>query len=374
MTADGPADVTSVADTRVTTPEEVGIEASAGFRLMVREIVSETHDSRSVVFDVPAEHAERFRYAPGQFLTVRVPGAADGSIEARCYSLASVPELDECLTVTVKRVAGGAVSNWICDNLEPGREVDVLPPAGRFTPRSLDKDLLLFAGGSGITPIMSIARSVLERGTGTAVLLYANRDERSVIFADRLRDLCSRHPDRFTVIHLLESVEGLPSVARLRALAAPYIGRDGAFVCGPAPFMDAVIEALGEAGMPRERVVVERFLSLATDPFAAPSVRIVPTDSREDSDAPALTVTLNGERHVMRWPRGTPLLNLLRGAELDAPFSCREGACSACVCRVVSGEVTMTRNNVLEQEDLDEGYVLACQAHPVTDAIEVSYD
>lgn len=335
---------------------------SAGYRLVVREVVVETHDSRSVVFEVPSEHAERFRYAPGQFLTLRVPGSP-----ARCYSLASAPELDDHLVVTVKRVAGGTVSNWICDHLEPGHEVEVLPPSGRFTPRSLDADLLLFAGGSGITPIMSIARSVLDRGSGSAVLVYANRDDRSVIFADRLRELSARHPDRFTVVHLLESVEGLPTVARLRGLAAPFAGRDRAFVCGPGPFMDAVTLALAEAGMPRERVVVERFASLSGDPFAAAVVEV-------SEDAASLTVTLDDERHELAWPRGTHLLDLLLAAGLAAPFSCREGACSACACRVVSGEVVMSRNDVLEQEDLDEGWVLGCQSRPVTDDVEVTYD
>lgn len=358
----------------VTTPEGPGtpvdIEGSVGIRLRVRDVVVETPDARSVEFEIPPEHADRFRYAPGQFLTVRVPGGS-GRTAARCYSLASAPDLDEHLTVTVKRVAGGAVSNWICDNLEPGHELEVLPPAGRFTPRSLDADLLMFAGGSGITPIMSIARSVLARSAGSVVLVYANRDERSVIFADRLRELSDRHPGRLTVLHLLESVEGLPSVARLRALATPFAGRDAALVCGPAPFMDAVTTALVEVGVPRERVIVERFLSLATDPFAE-TPAAVGTDP--GPDAARLTVTLDGERREMAWPLTTPLLDLLRGAGLEAPFSCREGACSACACKVSGGEVRMIRNDVLEAEDLEEGWVLACQSLPVTDEVEITYD
>jgi 3-ketosteroid 9alpha-monooxygenase subunit B len=351
-----------------TTPEQAGIVGvSAGYRLRVREVVVETADTCSVVLEVPAEHAERFGYLPGQFLTVRVPGGG-GRTAARCYSLAGVPGLDEHLTVTVKRVAGGAVSNWICDNLEPGQELEALPPAGRFTPRSLAADLLLFAAGSGITPIMSIARSVLERGTGSVVLVYANRDEHSMIFADRLRELSDRYPDRLDVQYLLESAEGLPTVARLRALAAPFIGREAAFVCGPAPFMDAVTTALGEAGMPRDRVVVERFLSLASDPFAeAPA-------GGADAGTAHLTVTLDGERRELSWPRTTLLLDLLRGAGLDAPFSCREGRCSACSCKVSAGEVAMTRNDVLEKEDLDEGWVLAYQSLPVSDEVSVTYD
>jgi 3-ketosteroid 9alpha-monooxygenase subunit B len=358
--------------TAVTTPEDAGlVPATAGHRLVVREVVHETADARSVVFEVPADLAERFRYAPGQFLTVRVPGDG-GRSAARCYSLASAPELDEHLTVTVKRVAGGAVSNWICDTLEAGHELEVLPPAGRFTPRTLDADLLLFAGGSGITPIMSITRSVLERGSGSVVMVYANRDESSVIFAGALRELTARFPERLTVLHLLESVEGLPTVARLRALAAPHIDRDAAFICGPGPYMDAVTTALDEAGMAKDRIVVERFLSLSTDPFA--NVPETVADPADDVDAARLTVTLDGERRELAWPRATPLLDLLRAAGMEAPFSCREGACSACACKVKSGEIAMTRNDVLEAEDLDEGWVLGCQAHPVTDQVEVTYD
>jgi 3-ketosteroid 9alpha-monooxygenase subunit B len=354
-----------------TTPEQAGIVGvSGGYRLRVREVVAETAEACSVVLEVPAEHAARFGYLPGQFLTVRVPGSS-GRTAARCYSLAGVPGLDEHLTVTVKRVAGGAVSNWICDNLRAGHELEALPPAGRFTPRSLAADLLLFAAGSGITPIMSIARSVLERGTGSAVLVYANRDEHSVIFATRLRELSERYPDRLDVHHLLETAEGLPTVSRLRELAAPFTDRAAAFVCGPAPFMDAVTAALGEAGMPRDRVVVERFLSLDSDPFTGPAPAPGPVPA---ADAVRLTVTLDGERHDLPWPRTTPLLDLLRGAGLDAPFSCREGRCSSCACRVSSGEVAMTRNEVLEQEDLDDGWVLACQSLPVTDEVEVTYD
>ncbi|GAA4545298.1 ferredoxin--NADP reductase [Pseudonocardia xishanensis] len=368
---DGSAAAAGPSAGAVGTPDEVGVPSSVGYRLRVHEVVTETHDSRSVVLDVPPELAPRFRYAPGQFLTLRVPGGADGTASARCYSLASAPEVDERLTVTVKRVTGGSVSNWICDNLEQGHEVEVLPPAGRFTPRSLDRDLLLLAGGSGITPVMSIARSVLERGQGRVTLLYANRDERSVIFADRLRELSARFADRLTVVHLLQSVEGLPTVERLRGLCAPHVEKDGAFICGPAAFMDTAAQALTGAGMAREKIVVERFVSLASDPFAPPAE---PAAGEETGPSTALTVTLDGVRQTMAWPRGTPLLDLLLAAGLEAPFSCREGACSACACRVESGEVSMTRNDVLEKEDLDEGWVLGCQAYPVTDEVEVSYD
>ncbi|KAA5838030.1 ferredoxin--NADP reductase [Saccharopolyspora hirsuta] len=341
---------------------------SAAHRLRVREVIEETADSRSLVFDVPAGAADRFAYRPGQFLTLRIP-LGDEHV-ARCYSLSSAPGLDEGLKVTVKRVAGGVGSNWLCDHARPGTELEVLPPAGTFTPKSLAGDLLLFAGGSGITPIMSIVRALLHERTGTAVLIYANRDERSVIFADELTALAARHPGRFVPIHLLQSVQGLPTVDEIAALARPFADRDAAYVCGPEPFMDAVTAALGQVGMSRDRVVLEQFRSLSSDPFAGGETAIAPGAEA----AATVSVSLDGEHHELPWPGGTTLLDLLHANGVDAPFSCKEGACSACACRLVSGEVKMLRNEVLEEEDLAEGWVLGCQSVPITEHVEVTYD
>ncbi|WP_219418194.1 ferredoxin--NADP reductase [Pseudonocardia nigra] len=342
-----------------------------GYRLRVRRVVEETADARSIVFEVPAELADRFAYRPGQFLTLRIP-RADGTAVARCYSLASAPGVDADPKVTVKRVTGGCGSNWICDHLEPGQEVEVLPPAGTFTADRLAGDHLFLAGGSGITPVISIIKSVLAEPSGSAVLVYANRDERSVIFASELRELAERHPGRLLVIHLLETVQGLPTADVLAQLLAPFTSRDTAFVCGPAPFMAVATETLSLLGMARERVVVERFRSLTGDPFAEV---VVPASAEESPEAAAtVTVSLDGEQRTLPWPAERTLLELLLADGMDAPFSCKEGACSACACKLVSGEVKMLRNEVLEDEDLAEGWVLACQAVPISDEVEVSYD
>ncbi|QFU92505.1 ferredoxin--NADP reductase [Amycolatopsis sp. YIM 10] len=338
-----------------------------GRRLKVVSVVRETRDAVSVVLDVPADSAAAFRYRPGQFLTVRVP-APSGRWVARCYSLSGAPE-DGPLTITVKRVADGIASSWICEELEPGHEIEVLPPAGNFVPRDEARELLLFAGGSGITPIMSILRARLARPGGSAVLVYANRDDQSVIFADELRALATAHPDRLLVLHLLESVQGLPTVDHLARLCRPSGAADLAMLCGPGPFMEVAADALSRIGVPGDRVVTEKFRSLESDPFAD-----VRTDPVDQEAAATVTVELDGERRTLAWPAQTPLLDLLRGQGMDAPFSCREGACSACACRLLSGEVQMLRNEVLEKEDLAEGYVLACQAVPVTEHIEITYD
>ncbi|MGW1508547.1 2Fe-2S iron-sulfur cluster-binding protein [Streptomyces sp. NPDC002394] len=336
-------------------------------RLRVVEVIAETADAHSLVLQAPPESADRFAYRPGQFLTLKLPGA-DGSPAARCYSLASSPHTGEPLKITVKRVAGGHGSNWVCDRLAAGDELEVLPPAGTFTPDSLDGDLLLVAGGSGITPVLSIAKSVLVEGRGRVVLLYANRDESSVIFRDELRELTEDHPDRLLVIHWLESLQGLPVVEPLAAALAPYADRE-AFVCGPQPLMDAVEQALRTLGASGDRIHRERFFSLGADVFDAPAV---PVDAAGEGGATA-EVELDGETRTVAWPSTAPLLDVLLAAGVDAPYSCREGACSACTCRVVAGEVKMLRNEVLDDQDIAEGYVLACQALPLGDRIEITY-
>ncbi|WP_426367783.1 2Fe-2S iron-sulfur cluster-binding protein [Streptomyces sp. E-08] len=341
--------------------------ASRTHRLRVVEVIAETADAHSLVLQAPPESADRFTYRPGQFLTLKLPGA-DGRPAARCYSLASSPHTGEPLKITVKRVAGGYGSNWVCDRLAAGDELEVLPPAGTFTPDSLDGDLLLVAGGSGITPVLSIAKSALAEGRGRVVLLYANRDESSVVFRDELRALAQDHPHRLLVLHWLESLQGLPSVDRLAAALAPYAGRE-AFVCGPQPLMDAVEQALRTLGAPGDRIHRERFFSLGADVFDAPAVAV---DTAAAGGASA-EIELDGETHTVAWPAAAPLLDVLLAAGVDAPYSCREGACSACTCRVVAGEVTMLRNDVLDDRDIAEGYVLACQAVPLTDRVEITY-
>ena len=337
--------------------------------LTVREVVRETADAHSLVFDGPP-----LPYKPGQFLTLRIP--SDREPTARCYSLSSSPDVDDALKVTVKRTVDGYGSNWVCDNVCAGTQIEVLPPAGKFSPKDLDADLLLLAGGSGITPVISIVKSALVRGTGRVVLVYANRDEASVIFGPELARLSASHPERLVVLHWLESVSGLPTQAQLRELVRPYAAYE-AFICGPGPFMSAVTAALSELGVERRRIHLERFMSLEGNPWQELEGATTPTPSEvAPSAAPAATVhvELDGATSEHPWPAETKLLDLLLARGLDAPYSCRQGNCSACSCRLVEGEVRMLHNAVLEQEDLDEGWRLACQSVPVSDVVKVTYD
>ncbi|MFZ2172573.1 MAG: ferredoxin--NADP reductase [Rhodococcus sp. (in: high G+C Gram-positive bacteria)] len=342
--------------------------SSRSVLVTVAAVVEETPDSRSLVFDLPEARKREFVYKPGQFLTLRIPSELTGSV-ARCYSLASSPFTGELPKVTVKRTAGGYGSNWLCDNVDVGDIIEVLPPAGLFTPATFDDDLLLFAAGSGITPVMSILKSALTEGDRDIVLVYANRDEKSVIFAEELRELSRRHHDRLTVIHWLESVQGLPTPEQLARISA-RLGDHRAFLCGPRPFMDVVHAATALTGVPRDRAHAEVFTSLSGDPFADMAPVEAVTD---EGDTAEVTVRMDGEVHNLTWPRRSTLVDIMIARGLDVPYSCREGECGSCACTVVDGEVAMENAAILDPEDVEDGYILACQARPVSKHVEIEF-
>ncbi|NNH72772.1 ferredoxin--NADP reductase [Nocardia uniformis] len=338
----------------------------------VRDVVAETGDAVTVSFDIPEDLAPRFRYQPGQFLTVRVPSDRTGSV-ARCYSLSSSPHCEDRLAVTVKRTAGGYGSNWICDNLESGDLIGVLEPAGVFTPRSLDEDLLLFAAGSGVTPIMSIAKSVLAAGTGDVVVVYANRDADAVIFGNEFDRLTQRFPQRLTVRHWLENERGLPTVAGLVELARDHRDHD-VFLCGPTGFTAVTLAALGQLGIPEQRVHREQYRSLTDNPFEHTAPAATPTPTGAGKDTATVRVEIDGETHMLNWPRDTKLLDMLLDHGIDAPYVCRESACGTCVCSVKSGRTRMLMNESLIDDELAAGLTLACQTLPESDQLHIAFD
>jgi 3-ketosteroid 9alpha-monooxygenase subunit B len=319
-------------------------------RLRVAEVIAETPDAHSLVLSVPPALAAEFAYRPGQYLTVMVPHD-DGPV-ARCYSLSSSPHTDADLKITIKRVRDGQASNWICDHVRAGQTLELLPPAGEFSPASLDDDLLFLAGGSGITPVMGIIKSVLARGRGRLTLIYANRDERSIIFA---KELAALRGDRLSVTHWLDSERGAPTAATLAATISPSTVRP-TYVCGPEPFVAVARDALQQAGVSDDLVHVERF-----------------EIDQGDSMAATLEVEIDGQTHRLPWPAGKRLLDVVIEAGLNPPFSCRQGHCGACALRLLRGKVELVANEVLEQEDFDEGYTLACQALPRSDEVSVTY-
>lgn len=332
--------------------------------LRVARVIEETADARSLVFDVPEHLGERFRYQPGQFLTLRIP--YEGDWLPRCYSLSSTPLLGEPLRVTIKRVRDGRASNWLCGELQAGQTLEVLPPAGVFVPRSLDDDMLLFGGGSGVTPVFSILRSALLAGHGRILLIYANRDEASVIFRDELKALAGAHPQRLQIVHWLDSVQGIPTVEQLAELARPFTDAQ-AFICGPGPFMDAAVSALKSLGLPGGRVHVERFVSL---PGEGEQPLMV---SSEAAMAAQLSVRLDGEDYSLACDSGETVLAAMERAGLNPPSACRVGGCASCMCTLDSGEVELLHNDALDSGELAEGWILACQAVPTSTHLRIRF-
>nr|WP_234462125.1 2Fe-2S iron-sulfur cluster-binding protein [Stutzerimonas stutzeri] len=345
---------TAVATSLASSPTPVAGEFT---RLRIASRQAETADSCSFILHVPAAQRARFAAQPGQFLTLKVPGAEP--VLLRCYSLSQRPQADGALRITIKRVPGGRASNWLLDNLQAGDCIEALPPAGVFVPRNLDDDLLLLGAGSGITPLMAILQAALVEGSGRVCLFYASRDAASLIFAEELAELAVRYPERLQLRIWLDAEQGVPSGRAIAERIAGWSAAD-AFVCGPQPFMDAASAALVELGVDASRIHLERFA--AAVPTVAPGGR----RSR-------LRVALDGRRHELDVPRGEVLLEAMEHAGLQPPSACRSGVCAACKCRVVEGSVSMRSNQVLSESEVRQGWTLACQAEPRSAELQVEY-
>jgi 3-ketosteroid 9alpha-monooxygenase subunit B len=324
--------------------------------LCVAAVVEETPDARSIVFDVPPALRGEFAYLAGQFLTVRVD--CDGELLQRCYSLSSAPGCDEDPRVTVKRVKGGRVSNWLLARLRAGDRVDVMGPQGRFVLDQTDAPLLFFAAGSGVTPILSLLKTALTTTSRSATLLYANRSADSVIFRDELASLQRASSQRLRVVHRFDGEHGPLDERSVRALGAEHRSAS-CYVCGPGPFMGLVERALVESGVETERIRTERFALGATASPASPS--------QVNGAAPEyVDVELRGSRHRVAYRSGQTLLQAARDAGLDAPYSCEEGFCGCCAADLLEGKVSMAADDALSEAEKRRGMILPCQSRPVT--------
>ncbi|MBJ8344696.1 ferredoxin--NADP reductase [Antrihabitans sp. YC2-6] len=345
--------------------------AGRAHEVRVLDVVEETADAVTLVLDIPHEVADRFTYACGQFLTVRVPSTTSGSV-ARCYSLCSSPDRDGPPAITIKRTPAGFASNWLCDNVVAGDALTVLEPAGTFGPRSLDRDVLLCAAGSGVTPILSITKSVLAAGSANVAVLYANRDRESVIFAAEFDELVRAYPGRLTVRHWLETERGLPTEAGVAELVGQW-AFDDVYLCGPAGFMTVVQSALKDLGVSDKRVHREEYRSLVDNPFETAQVT-QPTRSSSSSGHPLLEVEIDGRRLTLEWPKDRTLLDVLLAHGIDAPYVCRESACGTCVCSVRKGRTRMLLNESLIDDEIEMGLTLACQSLPETEEVYIAFD
>lgn len=335
--------------------------------LQVARIVQETADARSIVFAVPRQLKPLFEYQAGQFLTLEVEH--EGATLRRCYSLASSPVCEDEHKVTVKRVQGGRVSNWLNDRLREGDTVSVLPPEGRFVlgASSRQSPIYLFAGGSGITPVISIAKTALATTNRRVHLLYANRDDRSIIFASELEALEKRYPGRMSLAHRLDDVHGYVDAGAVRRVLSSTDVE--AFLCGPAPFMSTVEKALFEAGVAPERVHFERFISPSDAPKVAPAA-----PAANGAVAPKeIAITLEGKRHLLPYDPSKSILRTALDAGLSAPYSCEEGFCGCCVAKLREGAVDMAADDALTPEEKARGFILTCQSKPKTATCAVEF-
>jgi 3-ketosteroid 9alpha-monooxygenase subunit B len=331
--------------------------------LRVASLIEETHDARSVVFEVPPVLAPAFVYRSGQFLTLRLD--VGGKPVERCYSLSSAPDSEKIHKVTVKRVAGGPVSTFLNERLKVGDRVDVKGPEGRFVLDKSDGPIVLFAGGSGITPVISILKTALATTPRRVGLLYANRSRISIIFRDELDRLARAYPGRVEVAHRLDDEHGLLDEAAVRAAVGGH--RDpSVFVCGPGPFMALVERAAVAAGASPDRLRIERFTLAAPVPSDQTAPAAPASPPLTDGTPEYIDVELRGERHRVPYKKGKTLLQTARDAGLDAPYSCEEGFCGCCASDLLEGRVVMATSDALTEAEKKRGMVLACQSRPLT--------
>jgi ferredoxin-NADP reductase len=330
------------------------------YPLTVGDIIDETADTRSFVLDIPPPLEEGFAYAAGQFCTFRAP--IGGKPIVRCYSMSSSPDTGDPFTVTVKRVPGGKMSNWMNDVLAPGDSIDVTPPAGLFVLRAAETPIVAFAGGSGITPVLSIIKTALATTAREITLVYANRGAGSIIFAETLERLRAGSKGRLSVHHHLDSEQGFLDAPACAAFVGDRTQADF-YVCGPGPYMEVVQAGLDRRGVDPSRLFIER--------FELPDV--IPAVS-EESQTESIVIRLEGRKHRIGYERGDTILDAARRAGLKPPFNCQAGNCATCIAYLDDGRATMRVNNALGASEVEEGWVLTCQAIPVSREVVVDYD
>jgi ferredoxin-NADP reductase len=329
-------------------------------RLAVADVVDETADTRSFVLEIPPELEQTFAYTAGQFCTFRA--TIEGESVVRCYSMSSSPDTGDRFTTTVKRVPDGRMSNWMIDTLAAGDTIDVLRPSGLFVLRDTDVPIVAYAGGSGITPVLSIIKSALATTDRRIMLVYANRSADAVIFAEELDCLRAEFGDRLAVHHHLDSERGFLDAADCAAFARGDAHADF-YICGPGPYMDTVEAGLATLGVTRSQLFIERFV--LPEPASA---------DVEESACESVVIRLAGQETSTRYQAGDTILETARRGGLSPPFSCESGNCATCMAHLDEGLVTMRVNNALTPDEVDTGWVLTCQSLPTSREVVVDYD
>ncbi|NQW30280.1 MAG: 2Fe-2S iron-sulfur cluster binding domain-containing protein [Ignavibacteria bacterium] len=359
--------------------------------LTISDVLRVTADAVAITFDVPEELRPVFLYKHGQYITIKVE--VDGVSHRRNYSLCSSPVMDEPLTIAVKRVNDGVVSSWIDNHAVAGLKVEVYPPMGNFT-KDLDpthvRHYTMFAGGSGITPILSILKSILRVEKESVVtLFYANRNKASVIFSDTLDQLVASSNGKFRLVQILEDnldasdaslpgslYTGIMDALMLERLIADYVPSFGsveAFVCGPGPMMDNVIRVLHSHNLDDKKIHREYF-TLNKDNMESEIENSATAGEADEVVTRSVTIRIYGTSFTFDVEPDETILTAAQRANVDPPYACQIGACCTCRAKLLTGKVHMDEREALSDDEIEDGYILTCQSHPLTADVVADYD
>lgn len=356
------------------------------YTLEIEDIIKETIDCVSIGLKIPEEWKNTFKYIQGQYITLKLN--LDGKEYRRSYSICTSPVTEQKFRIAVKKVKNGKISPWLNETLKKGDKVEVMPPMGNFhipLDPKVSRSFVCYAGGSGITPMMSIIKTILHAEQGSGItLFYANQDERSIIFKKELEEIKSRYPGRLEIYHILNTgitvedplFKGIMTQEKVSALIEKFINDLGKarhhFICGPGPMMLNVTEALQLAGVPKENVHLEYFAAPA-DTSEMIQQPIPPTPGNGTFKS-KVTIICDGESKELELGADDTILEAALAANIDAPYACQGGSCCTCRARLMEGKVEMKVNYALLDSEVKDGYILTCQSRPLTPIVIVDYD
>lgn len=355
------------------------------YPLSVSDVRKETEHCISVAFEIPDALKKKFSFLMGQYITLKIK--INGEELKRTYSISSSPVLEQEIRIAFKRVKNGKVSNYLFESLKKGDMVEVMAPMGNFHSNinpSDPKNYLLFATGSGITPIFSILKTVLFSGPGSKVfLIYSNRDESSIIFKRKLEELQEQYQGRLKVLHLLKNPSGLHEAELTGVLTTEKTEEllkkntdirsfHEFFICGPSGLMQNVKTVLEKLSVPGESIHLEYFSAVLQD--------ISEAEKRNPANQPDIvlskvSVILDGKQTDFELnSNGEPILDAVLAQGLDAPYACKSGICSTCMAKILEGKVGMEKSTALTDSEVSEGFILTCQSHPLSEKVVITYD